>query len=73
MLDVVARALCAVVDRDEARAARLVAGVAAAHADSPILDQHLRRFLPIGYVLVPELRARWDDAALAPRTSRRGR
>ena len=66
MLDAVARALCALVDRDEAGAARLVAGVAAAHGDSPILDQHLRRFLPIGYVLVPELRARWDDATLAP-------
>ena len=35
VLDVVARALCAVVDRDEAHAARLVAGVAAAHARQP--------------------------------------
>jgi LuxR family maltose regulon positive regulatory protein len=66
VLDAVARALCALVDRDETGAARLVADVVAAHRDSPILDQHLRRFLPIGYVLVPELRARWDEATLAP-------
>ena len=65
VLDAVARALCALVDRDR-HAARLVAGVAAAHGDSPILDQRLRRFLPICYVLVPELRARWDEATLAP-------
>ena len=53
VLDAVARALCALVDHDEAGAARIVADVAAAHSASPILDQHLRRFLPIGYVLVP--------------------
>ena len=35
VLDAVARALCALVDHDEAGAARLVAGVAAAHARQP--------------------------------------
>jgi LuxR family maltose regulon positive regulatory protein len=72
VLDAIARALCALVDHDEDRAADLVAGVATEHADSPILDQHLRRFLPIVYVLVPELRAGWDDATLAP-THRKAR
>jgi DNA-binding SARP family transcriptional activator len=66
VLDAIARALCELVDGDEAGAALLVADVMEAHADSPILDQHLRRFLPIGYVLVPELRAHWDSTELAP-------
>jgi DNA-binding SARP family transcriptional activator len=66
VLDAVARALGALVDRDEAGAARFLADVAAAHRDSPLLDQHMRRFLPLAYVLVPELRARWDTATLAP-------
>ncbi len=66
VLDAVARALCAVVDHDEASAARLVTEVVAAHADSPILDQHLRRFLPLVYVLDPSVRAGWDEASMGP-------
>jgi LuxR family maltose regulon positive regulatory protein len=66
VLDAVARALVCLADRDEVGATAVVAAVVAAHRDSPILDQHLRRFLPIGYVLIPELRDRWDDATLAP-------
>ena len=66
VLDAVARALCAVVDHDDETAARLVAQVVATHADSPILDQHLRRFLPLVYVLDPSVRARWDDAPMGP-------
>jgi LuxR family transcriptional regulator, maltose regulon positive regulatory protein len=66
ILDTVARALCAVVDHDDATAARLIAEVVAAHADSPISDQHLRRFLPLVYVLDPSVRARWDEAPMGP-------
>src|SRR5262249_28805619 len=66
VLDAVARSLCAIVDHDEAPAAQLIADVKVAYADSPILDQHLRRFLALGYVLDPELRRRWDDATLGP-------
>jgi DNA-binding SARP family transcriptional activator len=66
VLEAVAHALCAVVDHDEAPAAQLIADVAAAHADSPILDQHLRRFLPLAYVLDEGIRRRWDAAAMGP-------
>jgi LuxR family maltose regulon positive regulatory protein len=66
VLDAVARALCAVVDHDDDAAAPLIAQVVAAHADSPILDQHLRRFLPLVYVLDPSVRARWDEAPMGP-------
>jgi DNA-binding SARP family transcriptional activator len=66
VLDAVARALCAIVDHDEARAAALIAGVVGAHADSPILDQHLRRFLALVYVLDPDVRRRWDEAQMGP-------
>jgi len=38
----------------------------AAHADSPIRDQHLRRFLPLVYVLDPSVRAVWDGAPMGP-------
>jgi DNA-binding SARP family transcriptional activator len=66
VLDVVARALCAVVDHDDATAGRLITEVVAAHADSPIRDQHLRRFLPLVYVLDPSVRAGWDEASMGP-------
>ena len=66
MLDAVARALCAVVDHDDEAAAPLIVQVVATHADSPILDQHLRRFLPLVYVLDPSVRARWDEAPMGP-------
>jgi DNA-binding SARP family transcriptional activator len=66
VLDAVARALCAVVDHAEASAATLIADVVAAHARSPILDQHLRRFLALVYVLNPEIRRRWDVATMGP-------
>jgi DNA-binding SARP family transcriptional activator len=66
VLDAVAKALCAIVDHDEAPAAQLIADVAAAHADSPILDQHLRRFLPLIYVLNADIRRRWDEATMGP-------
>ena len=66
VLDAVARALCAVVDHDDEAAAPLIVQVVATHADSPILDQHLRRFLPLVYVLDPSVRARWDEAPMGP-------
>ncbi len=66
ILDAVARALCAVVDHDDATAARLISDVVADHADSPIRDQHLLRFLPLVYVLDPSIRAGWDQAPLGP-------
>ncbi|HEY1279974.1 MAG TPA: BTAD domain-containing putative transcriptional regulator [Acidimicrobiales bacterium] len=66
VLDAVARALCAVVDHDDTTAADLITDVVASHADSPILDQHLRRFLPLAYVLDPSVRARWDEASMGP-------
>ncbi len=66
VLDAVARALCAVVDHDDETAASSIVEVVAAHADSPILDQHLRRFLPLVYVLDPSVRARWDEASMGP-------
>jgi DNA-binding SARP family transcriptional activator len=66
VLDAVARALAAVVDHDEAPAARAIADAVAAHADSPILDQHLRRFLALCYVLDADLRRRWDATTLGP-------
>ena len=47
--------------------------VVAAHAGSPILDQHLRRFLPLGYVLDPRAAGPVGRAPRsARRTSRRG-
>jgi DNA-binding SARP family transcriptional activator len=66
ILDAVARALCAVVDHDDDAAAGLIRDVVAAEAASPIRDQHLRRFLPLVYVLDPSVRARWDEAPLGP-------
>ena len=66
ILDAVARALCAVVDHDETTAARLITEVVTAHADSPIRDQHLRRFLPLVYVLDPSVRTAWDETAMGP-------
>jgi DNA-binding SARP family transcriptional activator len=66
VLDAVARALCAIVDHDEAPAAQLITGAAAAHSDSPILDQHLRRFLALAYVLDASIRRRWDEAPMGP-------
>ena len=66
VLDAVARALCAVVDHDEATAAAIIADVVGTHAGSPILDQHLRRFLALVYVLDPSVRDRWDGAAMGP-------
>jgi LuxR family transcriptional regulator, maltose regulon positive regulatory protein len=66
VLDAVAQALCAIVDHDETRAALLITDVLAAHSGSPILEQHLRRFLPIIYVLHAEQRAIWDEASLGP-------
>ena len=62
VLEAVAHALCAIVDHDEAPAAQLIADVASAHAASPILDQHLRRFLSLAYVLDASIRSRWDVA-----------
>jgi DNA-binding SARP family transcriptional activator len=66
VLDSVARALCAIVDHDETAAAQLIVGVTDAYSDSPILDQHLRRFLSLGYVLDAGLRDRWDKATMGP-------
>ncbi len=66
VLEAVALALCAVVDHDEAPAARVIAATVAAHADSPILDQHLRRLLALCYVLDEDIRRRWDGAAMGP-------
>jgi DNA-binding SARP family transcriptional activator len=66
VLDAVAKALCAVVDHDELSAALVIADAAAAHAASPILDQHLRRFMALCYVLDADIRRRWDDAAVGP-------
>jgi DNA-binding SARP family transcriptional activator len=66
VLDAVARSLCAVVDHDEPTAAGIIAEVVATHADSPILDQHLRRFLSLAYVLDPAVRDRWDGAPMGP-------
>lgn len=66
VLDAVAHALCAIVDHDDGHAARLIGDVLALHDGSPILDQHLRRFLPLGYVLNETLRAAWDAATLGP-------
>jgi DNA-binding SARP family transcriptional activator len=64
VLEAVARALVAIVDHDEEPAARAIAASVAAHADSPILDQHLRRFLALCYVLDPAIRRRWDGATM---------
>jgi DNA-binding SARP family transcriptional activator len=66
VLEAVARALCAIVDHDEAPAARVITDVATTHAGSPILDQHLRRFLALCYVLDPDIRRRWDHVEMGP-------
>jgi LuxR family transcriptional regulator, maltose regulon positive regulatory protein len=66
VLDAVAHAFSAIVDHDETQAELLIADVLAAHQGSPILEQHLRRFLAIVYVLHPEQRAIWDNASLGP-------
>jgi DNA-binding SARP family transcriptional activator len=66
VLDAVAHAYCAIVDHDESRAAQLIDDVASAHAASPILDQHLRRFVALAYVLNASVRRRWDVAAMGP-------
>jgi len=66
VLDGVAKAVCAIVDHDEPTAAQLIAHVTATHADSPILDQHLRRFLALAYVLDAGVRRRWDEATMGP-------
>jgi DNA-binding SARP family transcriptional activator len=66
VLDAVAHALCAIVDHDDERAHRHLADVVEQHHASPILEQHLRRFYSIFYVLDPGVRARWDIAPLGP-------
>ncbi len=66
VLEAVARALCAIVDHDEALAAQLLTDVATAHAASPILDQHLRRFFALCYVLEPAIRGQWERAEMGP-------
>ncbi len=66
VLDAVARALAAVVDHDEAQAANAIAAAVAAHAASPILDQHLRRFLALCYVLDADIRRRWNGESMGP-------
>lgn len=65
VLSAVATAFSCVVAHDDERAAQMLA-VAADPADSPVVEQHLRRFLPLVYVLHPGLRARWDQAPLGP-------
>jgi DNA-binding SARP family transcriptional activator len=66
VLDAVARSLCAIVDHDEEPAAQLIADVVTTHAGSPVLDQHLRRFLALVYVLNADVRCRWDESPMGP-------
>ena len=68
-----ARAAGAVVDGDEAAAARFFEDFLARHpvgdavGDAGRLgERHLRRFVALGYVLNRDLRARWDTVPLGP-------
>ena len=61
-----ARAAQAVVRHDEAAAAAAIATVGDRHPGDRLAERHLRRFLALGYVLDPGLRAQWDVAELGP-------
>ncbi len=62
----VLRALGAVLKHDDDLAARHIEEVLSQCADSRMVEQHLRRFLPIAYVLNRHMRERWDSADLGP-------
>jgi DNA-binding SARP family transcriptional activator len=60
------RAARALADHDEAGAAAAFAEFIARHGVEGLGERHLRRFLALGYVLSPQLRAVWDQAHLGP-------
>jgi DNA-binding SARP family transcriptional activator len=66
----VARACGAVVDHDDERAAAEIARFVATGPHDPFTYAHLRRTLAVPYVSSPELRQRWDGAALGPSQQR---
>jgi LuxR family transcriptional regulator, maltose regulon positive regulatory protein len=72
-LTAVLRALDAVLTHRDADAVQHIEELLAAYGDDPVVEQHLRRFLPVSYVANPTLRRRWDAAELGPshRLSRR--
>jgi DNA-binding SARP family transcriptional activator len=62
-----ARAAMAVAAHREADAAECFDAFLALHRPQPgAAEQHLRRFLALGYVLEPRLRALWDSVVLGP-------
>lgn len=65
-----ARAAIALVDGREQAAATAFEELLREHGDDRRCDRHLRRFLALGYVLSPRLRARWDRAELGPSQER---
>jgi DNA-binding SARP family transcriptional activator len=71
-LTVVARAAGAVADRDDDRAAELIAAFLASGPPDRVTDTHLRRALAVPYVCSPDLRRAWDAADLGP-SQRRAR